>query len=69
MGGRLDYQRALRMARAMKTYNDDVVAAVDQVEQARWGVVALRFSNGCREMAIEILDEPLDRNVRIYTGD
>ena len=56
------------MARWMKKEDKAIVKAIEQVQAANHGVVALRFSNDCREMEIEILDEPYDDNVRVYPG-
>jgi len=64
----MDYEQGLRMARWMKKEDKAIVKAIEQVQAANHGVVALRFSNDCREMEIEILDEPYDDNVRVYPG-
>lgn len=64
----LDYEQGLRMARWMKRSNDEIVLAIKKTQAAQHGVVALRFSNECRDMKIEILDEPFDGNVRVFPG-
>jgi hypothetical protein len=52
----------------MKREEEPIRQAILKVQAAQHGVVALRFSNDCQEMAIEILDEPYDDNVRVYPG-
>lgn len=56
------------MAQWMKREEEPIRQAILKVQAAQHGVVALRFSNDCQEMAIEILDEPYDDNVRVYPG-
>lgn len=58
----------LRMAHHMKEQDTNIQAAIMQCQGTKHGVVALKFSNEGREMAIEILDEPYDDNVRVYPG-
>jgi hypothetical protein len=64
-----DYNHFLHMARNMKARNDDIVAAIYEVQAAQHGVVGLFFSNQGRDMEIRILDEPFDDNVRVYAGE
>ena len=64
----MDYEQGLRMARWMKKEDKAIVKAIEKTQKDNHGVVALRFSNDCREMEIEILDEPYDDNVRVYPG-
>jgi hypothetical protein len=64
-----DYDHFLHIARNMKRYNDEIVAAIQQVQEAQHGVVGLFFTNAGRDMEIRILDEPFDDNVRVYAGE
>lgn len=65
----LSYESGLRMATLMKEYDPQIREAIENTHTAQHGVVALKFSNGCRELEIEILDEPLGSDVRIFPGD
>jgi hypothetical protein len=65
----MNYEMGLRMARLMKGRDLEIRDAILRCAQARHGVVALQFSNGCRELEIEILDEPYEPNVRIFPGE
>jgi hypothetical protein len=65
----LDYEKGLQIARLMKARNSEIIQAIRKVKAANHGVVALKFSNGGREMEIVILDEPYDDNVRVFPGD
>lgn len=58
----------LRMAQKMKELDPEIKAAIFQCQANEHGVVALKFSNEGREMAIEILDEPFGDDVRVYPG-
>jgi diphthamide synthase subunit DPH2 len=62
----MDYEQGLHMAQLMKQKDLEIRRAILKVQQAGYGVVALRFTDEGREMAIEILDEPYDDNVRVY---
>lgn len=64
-----DYQHFLRMAQLMKDRDPQIQEAIEQVMVARHGVVALKYSNGGRELTVEILDEPFDDQVRVYPGE
>jgi len=64
----LSYEEGLRMARLMKEHDLSIRKAIEETIAANHGVVALRFTDGCREMTVEVLDEPFDPNVRIYPG-
>lgn len=64
----LDYQHYLRMAQAMKTRDPEIREAIEKTMAEQHGVVALKFSDAGREMAIEILDEPFEDSVRVYPG-
>jgi hypothetical protein len=64
----LTEEQGLRMASHMKERGDEIIAAIKACQLKWHGVVALKFSNECREMAIEILDEPYDPNVKIFPG-
>lgn len=64
----MEWEMGLRMAEKMKEQDENIKAAILQCQALEHGVVALKFSNEGREMAIEILDEPLDNNVRVYPG-
>ena len=64
----LDYAQALRMAELFKARGDEVKEAIEECQGVNYGVVALKFSNGCREMEIEILNEPYEPDVRVYPG-
>ena len=58
----------MRMAQKMKEQDESIKVAIMQVQAAEHGVVALKFTNEGREMAIEILDEPYEGDVRVYPG-
>jgi hypothetical protein len=64
----IDGEAYMRMAHWMKDQDKEIVAAIHQTMKDNHGVVALKFRDGCREMDIEILDEPFDDNVRVYPG-
>lgn len=64
----MKYDEGLRMAQAMKEKDAEIRAAILKTQRDRHGVVALRFSDQGREMAIEILDEPYESDVRVYPG-
>ena len=63
-----DYNHFLRMAQHMKASSNDIVAAIEKVQAADYGVVALVFTKGGRKMEIQILDEPFGPNVRLFPG-
>jgi hypothetical protein len=62
----MEWEEGLRMAQHMKDQDASIKAAIMQCQGSNHGVVALKFSNECRQMAIEILDEPYDDQVRVY---
>lgn len=64
----MEWEEGLRMANWMKEQDTNIKAAILQCLANQRGVVALKFSNECREMEIEILDEPYEDNVRVYPG-
>lgn len=64
----MTYEQGLRMARYMKDKADEITEAIKETQAVNYGVVALKFSNGGREMRIEILDEPFDPNVKVFPG-
>lgn len=65
----MDYEQAEAMAVTMKRYDPAILDAINKTAQDQHGVVALRFTHGCTQMSIEILDEPYEPNVRIYPGE
>lgn len=62
----MDYHEGLKMARLMKERDPEIREAITAVIAAQHGVVALKFTQGCDDMEVEILDEPYDENVRVY---
>lgn len=58
--------QAMRMARHMQERGDEITAAINQCQLKDHGVVALKFSDNCKTMEIETLDEPFEPNVRVY---
>jgi hypothetical protein len=66
--GMLSYEQGIRMAQKMKEYDPEIQRAIRKTMKAKHGVVALKFQRDCRELEIEILDEPFDDNVRVYPG-
>ena len=64
----MEWEEGLRMAQHMKEQDANIKAAIFQCQANQHGVVALKFTNECREMAIEILDEPFGDDVRVYPG-
>lgn len=61
----MDYEQGLRMARWMTDMDWEIRVALRECSLIHQGVVALRFSDHCQEMKIEILDEPYDENIRV----
>jgi hypothetical protein len=64
----MEWEEGLRMAQWMKEQDANIKAAIFQCQANEHGVVALKFTNGCREGRIEILDEPFGDDVRVYPG-
>lgn len=64
----ITYDQGLAMAKTMKAYDPQIKDAILMCQINEWGVVALKFSDGCQKMKIEILDEPLGDDVRVYPG-
>lgn len=64
----IDYPKGLRMAQAMKEHDAEIRKAIRRCEKKQHGVVALMFTNECRDLKIEILDAPYEGNVRVYPG-
>jgi hypothetical protein len=63
----LSSDEALRMAQLMRARGEEIARLVKVVEVAHHGVVVLRFSDGCRELAVELADEPFTGEVRVYS--
>lgn len=66
MDSDLTYTEALNMARAMKETGDAVRKLIEKCQDANHGVVAMKFTDECTKVQIEVLDEPYEPNVRIY---
>ena len=65
----MDYETGLNMAKMMKAEDHRIRQAIRQCEQARHGVVALKFTDQGTRMRVEILDEPYQSDVRVYPGE
>ena len=50
----------------MKEKDPEIRRAILRTQADNYGVVALKYSDECRHLEIEILDEPFEDNVRVY---
>jgi hypothetical protein len=62
----LTYEQGLNMARQMKKRDEEIKKAIRETQLVHYGVVALRFSNDCNDLDIEIMQLPYESDVRIY---
>jgi hypothetical protein len=68
MSDELSPDAYLNMAQTVKRTGDAVREEIIKTQEAGHGVVALFFSNNCKDVEIKILDLPLEDNVRLYPG-